>query len=570
MDNHFPVYTTPNECQDCYKCVRHCDCKAIQIVNARAAVIPELCVSCGECVRVCPAHAKKIRSDLSRVKFLLASGEKIYVSLAPSFVGFFRNVSCRQLAAALMKLGFAGVGETAVGAQLVSAKCAEFLAEAPAGIYVSSACPATVDFITKYHSEWVPSIVPVRSPVIAHARFLKHEIPNADKVVFIGPCAAKKNEADRSASDLALALTFPVIADWFEAENIDPASCGEADLVPCAAEEGRSYSLEGGMNDTIRRPGDNVRYIAVSGLADLRRVLEKFDRTAVSASGQKLFIEALACPGGCVNGPAMPAGSAGAETAWETFRISSDRSSAGRPVPVNISGSYFASPPATKEPSEKEIRSALASVGKFGRADELNCGGCGYNTCREFARAMLSGKAESAMCLSYLRKISQKTSTALIRYIPAGVVIADEKLQVIECNRHFAELCGGETLEAFNTTGSLTGGFLETMIDFTDLFEEVLAKGGELERFNQVHGKNIYNISVFGITPGRTAGAVIQDVTRSEVRREQIAEKAREVIRENVLTVQKIARDLGEHMAKTEILLDEVAGSYSGSDENAR
>ncbi len=167
------------------------------------------------------------------------------------------------------------------------------------------------------------------------------------------------------------------------------------------------------------------------------------------------------------------------------------------------------------------------------------------------------------MCLSYLRRISQKTSTALIRYIPVGVVIADNKLQIVECNRHFAELCGEDSLVAYDAGGNLAGAFLASMVEFTDLFESVLSNGGELERFNQVYGKKILNISVFSITPGQTVGAVVQDVTRSELKREQVAEKAREVIRENVLTVQKIARDLGEHMAKTEVLLDEVAGIYS-------
>ena len=153
MNRQFPVYTIENECQDCYKCIRHCHCKAIKIVNARAAVIPELCVSCGECVRICPAHAKKIRSDIARLENMLQNGDKVYASVAPSFVGYFKGISIFQLAAALKKLGFAGVSETAHGAQVVSAQTGKFIAEAGNGVYISSACPASVDYIRKYMPE---------------------------------------------------------------------------------------------------------------------------------------------------------------------------------------------------------------------------------------------------------------------------------------------------------------------------------------------------------------------------------------------------------------------------------
>ncbi|MEA4863237.1 MAG: [Fe-Fe] hydrogenase large subunit C-terminal domain-containing protein [Victivallaceae bacterium] len=562
MNDAFPVYTTPNECQDCYKCVRHCIPKAIRIVNARAAVIPELCVSCGQCVKVCPAHAKKIRSDLARAKFLLGDNAPVYASVAPSFIGYFKNVTIGQLASALRKLGFAGTGETALGAQLVSARLGEMLRAMPHGVMLSSACPAAVEFIAKYHPEWAAHIAPVDSPVISHTKLLHRLYGDAAKVVFFGPCAAKKVEADHAPKDLALALTFPTLADWFAEAGIDPAAEPETTLVPEPAEEGRCYSLEGGMNDTLRNAGDGVRYIAASGLDDISRLLAGVDPE--KCTDGKLFIELLACPGGCVNGPAMDAASA-SNTAviMRTLAFGGSRSSVGRPVPVDISHGYFRDQPKENAIGEKELREALASVGKFSPEDELNCGGCGYNTCREFAKAKLQGKAEASMCLSYLRKISQKTSNALIKYIPAGVVIVDRNLQVLECNRHFAELCGADTLTAFDACGSLSGAFLSTMVEFTDLFDSALSGAGEIVRLNQLYGKKILNISVFSITPGQTAGAVIQDVTQSELHREQVAEKAREVIRKNVLTVQKIARDLGEHMAATEILLDEVAGSYA-------
>ncbi len=563
MNQNFPIYTTANECQDCYKCVRHCHCKAIRIVNARAAVIPELCVSCGECVKVCPAEAKKIRSDLSRAQYLLHSGAKVYASIAPSYVGYFKNIPIGRIAAALKRLGFAGASETAIGAQFVSAQTAELLKQAGPGVYLSTACPASVDFIRKYYPAWTDNFLPVTSPVMAHCKYLKQVYGDDIKVIFVGPCAAKKNEADRNPDDLSLAITFAALESWLKSEGISLDKMNEEPLVPVQAEEGRVYSIEGGMNETLRSPEVDARLLAVSGLPNIARLIEKVDLATLKESGSKIFVEMLACDGGCVNGPVMRRESSRIDILLETAAHAPHHSSVGREVPVNIQQLIYPDRHSEPQPDEAAILQALHRIGKYSAEDELNCGGCGYNSCREFAKAMLDGKAETSMCLSYLRKISQKTSNALIRYIPVAVVLAGQDLQVIECNRHFAELCGEDTLLAFDACGNLNGAYLDSMIDFTDLFESVLANGGEIEKFNQVSGERILNISVFTINEGQTVGAVIQDVTQNELKREQIAERAKEVIRKNVMTVQKIARYLGEHMADTEILLKEVAGTYT-------
>ncbi len=563
MNQNFPIYTTANECQDCYKCVRHCHCKAIRIVNARAAVIPELCVSCGECVKVCPAEAKKIRSDLSRAQYLLHSGAKVYASIAPSYVGYFKDIPIGRLAAALKRLGFVGASETAIGAQFVSAQTAELLKQAGPGVYLSTACPASVDFIRKYYPAWTDNFLPVTSPVMAHCKYLKQIYGDDIKIIFVGPCAAKKNEADRNPDDLSLAITFAALESWLKSEGISLDKMNEEPLVPIQAEEGRVYSIEGGMNETLRSPEVDARLLAVSGLPNIARLIEKVDLATLKESGSKIFVEMLACDGGCVNGPVMGRESSRIDILLETAAHAPHRSSVGREVPVNIQQLIYPDRHSEPQPEEAAILQALHRIGKYSAEDELNCGGCGYNSCREFAKAMLDGKAETSMCLSYLRKISQKTSNALIRYIPVAVVLAGQDLQVIECNRHFAELCGEDTLLAFDACGNLNGAYLDSMIDFTDLFESVLANGGEIEKFNQVSGEKILNISVFTINEGQTVGAVIQDVTQNELKREQIAERAKEVIRKNVMTVQKIARYLGEHMADTEILLKEVAGTYT-------
>ena len=565
-----PVFTIENECQDCYKCVRHCPVKAIRIVGGKASVIPETCVACGACVRVCPAHAKKIRSDLARLKELLASGARVYASVAPSFAGYFKGVTIGQLAAALRKLGFAGVSETAHGAESVSAHVSRLLAETDSPLVISSACPAAVDMIRLYLPDYAKYISPLPSPVRAHCGLIKERYGADAKVVFFGPCAAKKNEADRHGDVLALACVFSALEQLLAEKGIGFSE--EAELALGPAEEGRFYSVEGGMNDTLRDGKTDVRYVSVSGLENLKRLfngtLADVTRTSHPRM-RKIFVEALACPGGCVNGPAMPTDGGSLATLFATDAFSPIQSSCGRCFTHCGTTAYPAAALAEDEPDENALEQALARVGKTSKSDELNCGACGYETCREFAKALLAGKAEEAQCHTFLKKNFQRTSNALIKYIPAGVVIVDGNGCIVECNRTFAEMAG-ET-GVYDTLGSLEGIDVRGLMDaFGDLFTGALEHGSEIVKYRQPWKDRLVNVTVFPIAKGGFAGAVVQDVTQNEGRREEIAAKAREVIAKNVYTVQQVARLFGEHIAETEIMLNEIAGAYESHTEGKR
>jgi iron only hydrogenase large subunit-like protein len=471
------------------------------------------------------------------------------------------------LAAALVRLGFAGVSETALGAQIVSAETAKFLNNAKTGIYLSSACPATVDYIRKYAPSYVKNIIPVLSPLLSHAKFLRRVFGEDIGVVFFGPCVAKKNEADRHPELLDLAVSFNDLVQFLAAENIDPEAINPQDYVPMLpqnAEEGKIYAVEGGMNDTLRGRQDGVRFFTVSGLRNLERLFRDVPDPA-QIGNSKVFVECLACYGGCINGPVMPNENAGTlSSIVQIAKAYNGGNSLARRFDLPITEHNFAEPQKEPAVTEKEIKAALAQVGKFVPSDELNCGGCGYFTCREFARALLANKAEMEMCVSYLRQVAQRKSNALIRYIPAGVVVVDRHLRVVECNRRFAELFDDSAVVAFDSCG-LVGAELRLFVEFSDLIAMVLESGGELQRPNQVCGDKILNISVFTISPQQSVGAIVQNVTNLELRREQVSEKARAVIQKNIVTCQKIARNLGEHMAETEILLREIAGAYANN-----
>ena len=404
MEKASPVYTTENGCQDCYKCVRHCPVKAIRIVGGKASVIPQSCVACGECVKVCPAHAKKIRSDLARLKEILSTGAKVIASVAPSFTGYFPGVSISQLSNALIRAGFHGASETAHGAESVSAHVARILEQTDSPLLISSACPAAVDMIRKYLPAYAPYISPLPSPARAHARRLKETCGQDVKVVFFGPCAAKKNEADQHPEELSLAVVFPALEKLLNEKSITFGEESEPALGNAA--EGRFYSVEGGMNDTLRDGNANVRYLSVSGLDNLRRLLGGVDPAVLAdrSGNRKIFLEVLACPGGCVNGPAMPTDAGSLATLLATDDTAPLQTSVGRCFSHCGISSYPAKPVETDEPDEVSISKALERVGKLSKCDEVNCGACGYTTCREFAKALISGKAEEEMCHTWLKR----------------------------------------------------------------------------------------------------------------------------------------------------------------------
>ncbi len=566
MNHGYPVWTQETECQDCYKCVRRCPVKAIRVKDGHATVIPELCVACGTCVEVCPAKAKSVRNDLGRARHLLETGDTpVYVSLAPSYVSEFRDCKPEQLIAALRALGFAGVSETALGAEVVSADVAREFGGLPKGLRISSACPTAVDYIRKYVPEMTGCISKVLSPVLAHAKLLQDTYGAAIKVVFIGPCIAKKNEADRHPELLALALTYPELRQWWREAGIDPAKMVPAKediFVPRLAHDGVLYPVDGGMNETIQRQCKNkdVNYATVSGLANLGMALDGLFPENVNIP---VFLETLSCPGGCVHGPCAKHNGAGL---MERLKVlNSLRPLTGEAVtPAPAIAAEFKPEPVTAEPPNAlELRDALKRVGKVKPEDELNCNGCGYDTCRKFAAALLSGRAEPSMCVSYLKTQAQKKANAILRCIPSSVVIVDRNLEIIECNRRFAANFGEDTLDAFDACPGLAGADLRRIVPFADLFDGVLKSGKDLHRDALKDGRRLLQISIFNIEPHEVVGAVISDVTQTELHREQIAERAREVITKNLDTVQEIACRLGEHMADTELLLRSIADDYA-------
>lgn len=578
MDIQQAVYTETNNCQDCYKCVRECPVKAIRIESDRASVISSLCIFCGHCTAVCPPRAKKIRDDMARVKRLLSGNDPVYLSLAPSFVSEFIDFTVDELVAAFRRLGFAGVSETAHGAELVSCLTAQYMAHKKSGLVISTACPSAVSYIQKYAPAWAPYLIPLASPMMAHAHLLKQWYGENTKVVFTGPCVAKKPEADAEQGLVEAALTFQEIRRWFEECGIAPGLFFPKEygnLLPDRAGHGAIYPIDGGMIRTLQYLEENtpeIQYISISGLKQIKSALE----TSVPEipQGRLLFLELLACEGGCINGPGTThtQGWLKKSMAITSFVKEPQETNITRATPLNGRElrKITLRHPAIKARSfsENDIAEALRTVGKTSKSDELNCGGCGYNSCRDFAIAMLNGMAERQMCVSYMRKVASDKASVLLQRMPFGVVLVDQRLHIIECNHVFARMAGADALLLWEAMPGLKNADLRKLLKFHSIFTNVLSSGADVIDRDLEHQGRHYNVSVFTIHKNRIVCGILQDLNHSGLAGEEVNRRIRKVIYNNMLTVQKVAALLGENAVQTQVLLNTLINTQEHERES--
>ena len=472
MDAQNAVYTLINECHDCYRCIRECPVKAIRIENGHASVIAERCIACGNCVKTCPSGAKRVRVDLDHVKNLILAKKKVYVSLAPSWSGTFDYRPAKMISI-LKTLGFTDVSETALGAQEVSIETARVLNEAEKGLFISSACPVIVDFIRLYYPDFIKYITPIGSPAMTHAKMLKEKYGDDIAVVFIGPCIGKKHEVDYLGLYDA-ALTFEELKVWIAdvIEDMNALKVDEDnDFVPHRANEGSLYPIDGGMNETLKRIGvkKEIQLLDICGLLNFEHSLnnlnpEKFDKV--------VFVEALACEGGCVGGPCASQDRGGISVVSEIMTNTIDRDEIPKEpitvVPYKIKKGLKT---VNSNYPIEDILKTLKKIGKHSVDDELNCGGCGYATCRDLAKALLDGDAETSMCVSYMRKIAMRKAAALVRCMPAAVVMVDSDYNIIEANDSFMRMFTGDMYEIFKARpDGMLGAAIDRIVDFFFFF----------------------------------------------------------------------------------------------------
>lgn len=558
------IYTERRECQDCHKCIRECPVKAIRVQDGYARVVPEMCILCGNCIVACPNNAKQVRNDLPRVRDLLLSGRKVVASLAPSFVAQFPEVRAGQLIRALKQMGFFAVSETALGAQNVSASVSSMMRGEPGHVWISSACPVVVGFVAKYHPECQANVSALLSPLLTHCKMLRSHYGNDIAVVFIGPCIAKKKEAEEHPELLDVVLTFEDLENWLSEENIDLFSLVELEsdrFEPEEAREGSLYPIEGGMAPGVTR-GEAVNSAQIMSFSGIGNVEQALKGIAEWRPENNIFLELTACAGSCVNGPKAARNRSIARRRFEVLKYAKPADGAARAEKLAQTRPYATVPVPRGEYSEQQILEALRSVGKYSAEDELNCGGCGYECCRDFARALIARNAERMMCATYTRRLAQKKANALLRKMPSAVVIADDRLKIIECNANFLHLFS----EDVEQEKDLEGAALDAVIPFSHLFLRVLESGEDIVNHDIRYQKSILNSSIFTIEPHTVLCGIFQDITKPIFQKEQIIGRARDVIQKNLKTVQQIAYLLGENAADSEIILNSIVRSFSPED----
>ncbi len=543
-------------CKNCYKCIRHCPVKSISFSENQAHIISNECILCGQCFLVCPQNAKVIRDDSDRAKALISDGEKLVVSLAPSFVASYPDVGIKGMENALKKLGFFAVEETALGATIVKKQYDNLVEKAENQVIISSCCPTVNLMIQKHFPDVLPYLAPVISPMVAHCRDIKDRYPEA-KTVFIGPCISKKVEGDDFSEDVDCVLTFEELSNWLRAEGIEPVPAEEAQDFGRA----RIFPTAGGILKSMFCTSEDYSYISVDGLENCICALR--DLTASSPS--KCFIEMSACAGSCIGGPVA----AGTRRAPLQDYISVEKYSKTEDFPVDmpleteIIRDFASLVESQTYPNELQLDEILRKMGKRLPSDELNCGSCGYNSCREKAIAVFQGKADLSMCTPFLRDKAETFSNNILKNSPNGIIALGDKLDVQQINTSALNLLN------IKQPSDIIGANVACILDPLN-FTEVLRTGRPLrnKRVYLAEYRKYVELSIDHDSEYRMLLCILRDVTEEETERqkkEEISLKtidiADKVIKKQMRVVQDIASLLGETTAETKVALTKLKES---------
>ncbi len=541
-----------SNCKNCYKCIRSCPVKSIRFSDNQAHIIEDECILCGRCFVNCPQNAKEIRSDVHVAKRLIAEGTPVYVSVAPSYIANYPGVHMDMMEAALQKLGFAAAEETAIGAQIVKREYEKMVAGRQQKVIISSCCHSVNTLIQKQYPVALKYLAHIQSPMLAHCQKLKEDHPGC-YTVFVGPCISKKDEADKYAGIVDCVLTFEELSLWMDEEHVT------FEETPDSRERGRSrlFPVTGGILRSMDKEKD-FAYMAIDGVEECMAALEDIENGKI----EDCFIEMSACRGSCIGGPAM--GSGKYYHVQEYMEVNRFAGKTDFSVQDAASEKLAKAMPfegkAQPRPGSAAIEEILRKMGKNSPEQELNCGSCGYNTCREKAAAVLSGKADLSMCLPYLKDKAESFSDKIISNTPNGIFVLNEQLEIQQMNT------AAQKILNVKNQRDVAGESIMKLLDPTDYLlamnepkrrEEVRKY---LEQYDKYVDETILYDKEYNIVM-----SIMKDVTEEERIRmskedhsKKVVEITDKVVEKQMRVVQEIASLLGETTAETKIALTKL------------
>ncbi len=545
-----------SNCKNCYKCIRHCPVKSIRFSAGQAHIVEDECILCGQCFVACPQDAKFIRNDVEKAKALV-SANKAVASLAPSFTAEFGK-GLNAVKAALIQLGFQDAEETAIGATIVKEQYQSLLSKSENRPLISSCCHSVNLLLQKYYPDVLPYLAPVVSPMMAHSLDIKRRYPNV-KTIFIGPCISKKAEAE-AYSAVDCVLTFEELNSWLKSEGVEITHVPEE---PNPYSRARLFPVAGGIIRTMNTSEQSCDFITVDGMDRCLDVINDIREGKIG----RCFIEMSACKGSCIGGPVMDCkknspvrnylavNHYAGEKDFETLTLDEDKIFRRHGF-IGLNQTM---------PGGHDIEKILKQMGKTLPEHELNCGTCGYNTCREKAIAVYQGKAEMSMCLPFIKERAESFSDNIIRNTPNAIIVTNDMLEIQQINDAALKFFG------IDNQNNVIGEQVMRILDIESFIEVQNSK-------TNIQNKNIYlaeyekyvEQTIIYDKEYRVFICIMRDVTDIEAQREQKERLTRktieitdQVVEKQMRVVQEIAFLLGETTAETKVALTKLKESLN-------
>ena len=556
--------TLSAKCRDCYRCVRICPVKAIGIKDNQAYIDTERCIHCGTCVRECPQNAKVYRDDTEKVTSIIKNNT-VVASIAPSFSSIYDRALAKRLPSALRKLGFAHVSETSEGATIITNKAIEILSNPNNKAGICTACPVVINYVEKYKPEYIAQLLPVVSPMIAHGKLLKKRYGEHVKVVFIGPCIAKKYEAERPEFKgiIDAVITFTELDNMLKEHNIDLNNCPESGFDNAISlGHAKLFALPGGMLKTAGIDDDGIKNEVIN-TSGPNNVINLFD--ALNTNTDLNIVEPLFCEGGCINGPGLKSDKNIFQRRADLINYANSKSRnpyyKDEKAQVNCLTEFNCGLNVNNDNiTEQQIEEVYRLTDKANPEARLDCGACGYTSCREKAKAVIRGMAEIEMCMPYMRKLAELRTDKILERSPNGIVILDNELQIMLMNPAFCDY--------FSCGKALIGKKISYLLDAEE-YEKVATK--TLEKSETIvnrYGKKYQQI-VYYIPTAKQYVGIYNDISGLKLTeaklnsiKKQTVEQAQELLNHQIEMAMTMAKFLGENTAKGEALVERLMKIY--------